>query len=386
MIPVCQVLDAALHGKSAPDLQPEEWISVYQQLSEHSVYAIPNRMLSGHISDTQLYQDYYSHITRFEQMLVLQQEVIDTLSAQEIPCVILKGLAASALYPEPALRSLGDIDVLVPAGQFARAGASLAAAEFRLQKELDDGEDARYRKHAKYTKYGISIELHIRAFRMADKKARRILYSCMDQGLAAPDALALENYQFPCLPPLQNALEYLCHLRSHILAEGTGLRQLLDWMLFAERYLDDSFYLENLRPILAKVHLDRFAKTVTCVCQDYLGLTKEITWCRDAEAEKAGEYLMKEILSSGNLGRTSPGAANESRVFQRTISEALSLLYEGGLYNFPALKKHSWTRVFAPLAQLGHMMHYLLTGQGNIMESWKMGRRKKKMLRDLGLK
>ncbi len=386
MIPVCQVLDAALHGKQAPQLSEEDWKTVYRQLSEHAVYALPNELLKGHIDDYQLQQDYYSHYVRFEQILTVQQEVIDTLTADNIPCVIMKGLAAAALYPEPALRSQGDIDVLVPAECFNKAEACLIDADFQLKVQFEGDERARYKKHAKFCRHQIDIELHIRPFRLTDKKNQKALYLYIDKGLKNPDMIVLQNYQFPSFPPLQSALEYLCHLRNHVMAKGAGLRQLLDWMLFAEQYLDDSFYLEKMHPILEKANLDTFAKTVTYICQKYLGMTEEIHWCKDVKSMRAGDLLMEEILQSGNLGRISPVGSSDARVFQRSFTESLILLYEGGLFNFPGLKKHWWTRILSPFAQLGFMVKYLFTNHSNVINSWKIGRRRKALFKELGLK
>lgn len=58
---------------------------------------------------------------------------LDALAAADVrPLLLLKGAAALAadLYPDPAIRVLGDIDLLVPAGSAATAVAALESAGF----------------------------------------------------------------------------------------------------------------------------------------------------------------------------------------------------------------------------------------------------------------
>ncbi|MDH7485529.1 MAG: nucleotidyltransferase family protein [Anaerolineae bacterium] len=63
--------------------------------------------------------------------VLLSQELSLLLSALEeagIPVVLLKGaILAKGLYPNPALRPMGDLDILVPREEMARLGALLEA-------------------------------------------------------------------------------------------------------------------------------------------------------------------------------------------------------------------------------------------------------------------
>lgn len=63
--------------------------------------------------------------------------MLSVLEAKGIPTVILKGAAAGMLYPDPGLRSYGDIDFMVSPADFKRARAALVAAGF--EGKDDDG-------------------------------------------------------------------------------------------------------------------------------------------------------------------------------------------------------------------------------------------------------
>ena len=48
-------------------------------------------------------------------------EFASLLAQEHIPYVVFKGLAAGAKYPQPELRTMGDIDFYVPPSDFDRA-------------------------------------------------------------------------------------------------------------------------------------------------------------------------------------------------------------------------------------------------------------------------
>ena len=59
------------------------------------------------------------------------------------------------------------------------------------------------------------------------------------------------------------------HINQH-LEEWLGLRQILDWALYADKALDDAWE-HTFAPDVRRLGLDRLAITVTRMCQLYLG-------------------------------------------------------------------------------------------------------------------
>lgn len=105
---------------------------------------------------------------------------------------------------------------------------------------------------------------------------------------------------FPILPWKQNGMELLWHIKQH-LYNGLGLRQLIDWMMFADHYLDDEGYNEYAED-MRKCGLLRLAIHVTRLCQLHLGLREEgISWCRKAD-ESLCEELLAFVMEQGNFG------------------------------------------------------------------------------------
>ena len=57
-----------------------------------------------------------SSAMRSHYVLQVQQEIIELLMAEKIPCAVLKGMSVACYYPHPELRMSGDIDLLVSCG------------------------------------------------------------------------------------------------------------------------------------------------------------------------------------------------------------------------------------------------------------------------------
>lgn len=75
---------------------------------------------------------YLASSARSLFLLKSRREIVDALDAAGVPALLLKGSAlVETAYPDPALREMLDLDILVPTGQLAAASASLADLGYR---------------------------------------------------------------------------------------------------------------------------------------------------------------------------------------------------------------------------------------------------------------
>lgn len=91
-------------------------------------------------------------------------EVLAQFARAQIPVVLLKGAALSlALYADPALRPMGDLDLLIRAQDKTRAGALLRANGFTPLLDLTDGFREQFGSEQCYTRHGTraaTVDLH----------------------------------------------------------------------------------------------------------------------------------------------------------------------------------------------------------------------------------
>jgi hypothetical protein len=78
-----------------------------------------------------LQRDFYAAAA---QVMVAERQLAQVLAALAtagVPTLVVKGAAMGALYPDPALRTYGDLDVLVPATQLDEAEKTLSRLGYR---------------------------------------------------------------------------------------------------------------------------------------------------------------------------------------------------------------------------------------------------------------
>jgi hypothetical protein len=118
------------------------------------------------VSDLQRERAEESHLEALTVALVLEHLLIQTIAALDqagISVRTLKGTTAAHLdYPDPSLRTFGDVDLLVPSEEFDDAAAVLVdQGNTRLRAEPRPGFDRRFSKGCTFrTPDGLEIDLH----------------------------------------------------------------------------------------------------------------------------------------------------------------------------------------------------------------------------------
>ena len=143
----------------------------------------------------------------FGHLLNVQDEMLSVLEAKGIPTVILKGAAAGMLYPDPGLRSYGDIDFMVSPADFKRARAALVAAGFE-----DKDDDGVCDHHVGLDKDGVCLELHWEPNGIPQGTPG--LKALFQEALGHTEAACVQGHSFPVSPPLWSTASFCCFMRA----------------------------------------------------------------------------------------------------------------------------------------------------------------------------
>ena len=154
---------------------------------------------------------------------------------------------------------MGDIDFIVPIDRFDDACKLMLENGYSQKK--GDKKDTR---HKSFSKGGTHYELH-RHFSYTDLDIEEYI----TDGFEQVNQGNINGIVFPMLPKLANGLVLLAHMRNH-LQSGLGLRQVIDWMMYVDKELDDLFWEQEFMRISKTVKLDKFAIAITRMCQLYL--------------------------------------------------------------------------------------------------------------------
>lgn len=286
------------------------------------------------------------------QMTTVQSRVTKLMETQGIPCAVLKGTAASAYYPDPHLRILGDVDLLFREKDVEAAAKLLEKEGARLN------ESGLYVRHMGATLDKVHFELH-RYFSNkktpSDSKLDQELVSALDRR----HPFSIDNYSFPMLPEKENGLVLLEHIHHH-LPGNLGLRQLMDFLFYADRVLTDAYWEKIFCPIAKEIGLDTLARTVVMIGKLYFGTGKELHWCENADPELCS-FLLETLFSQGNMGRKNDRitrAATTQFSRSRHLGDLLRYEQRSGLSHWKTAQKH---KVLYPAATVyGIFRHSLL--------------------------
>lgn len=345
------LIKSSLFGQQQTFKAETDWDEVMKAAKEQTVvgiavYGAPKEVKYG------WQQNLYSEAANCANILNAQDELIELFQKNGIPLVILKGSAAAVYYPAPYLRSMGDIDFIVPRDRFEYAREVLKKNGYRLCREES--------RHISFKKDSLYFELH-HHFSYDKLDIERYI----DKGLEQRETVSINNHSFPVLPRLGNGIVLLAHIWEH-LQSGLGLRQVIDWMMYVDKELDDKFWDEEFKAVCDELGLTKLAVTTTKLCQIYLGLDNmNITWCSEADVTLCKD-LLENLLLSGNFGyKHGTGHSFETVTTAMRRDGLFHYLQYAGELNWEVYRKHKWVKPFAWLYQIGrYLKQILMTKRG----------------------
>ena len=361
-----------------------EWEEVYLFFREHSMTAFLSNIIKYIPEDnmgikTAWKEDVYTNIYSYARLLKRQKHILDSLLTHKIPTVVVKGTSAAKYYPNPQLRTMGDIDLLVKPECYNNAIQCLMDIGC---EETTGVADIRSGRHRSFSYKDTSIDLHC----VYSSKVNRDKASTIDNLVfnAIPDNGTV-------LPDDINGIALLTHIGHHM-EEGLGLRQIIDWFMFVRACLDDEMWFFSFQEKARSTGLEALAITVTRMCQIHLGLTTEnITWCRDADETVCNE-LMQYVLDCGNFGRSREMLQSSAVEKLPSIKHPIQLfkyIQSHGEKNWKALKKHPWLKPFAWIYQSCRYIKLAIQNKvtpNKLKAIYDEGNKRNEMFAALGLK
>lgn len=219
-----------------------------------------------------------------------------------IPYTIIKGAASAAYYPDPFVRSMGDVDFLINRSDYEKADALLTEKGFRRS-------DRGHFYHIVYEYNDCRYEMHFEPAGIPDGRVGAVVQGYLADILdcAREQETVFGEITVPSV--FHHGLIMLLHMSHHMTTEGIGLRHLCDWAVFVKGFTDEEFcsvFEEKLR----QIGLWDFTKLITRICILTLGCPEK-SWAgeRDIELE---EGIVRDMFKGGNFGQKSGARTHES--------------------------------------------------------------------------
>lgn len=212
---------------------------------------------------------------------------------------ILKGQGNAMMYPNPNLRSPGDIDVWVDAGQAQLS--DYVRTRFPEQKETF--------KHIKFPLFkDTPVDMHYTPLKFywprIDRRLQQWLQENKERQMNHHVRLADTDADVAIPTPDFNAVYQMGHIMIHVELHGIGLRQFIDYfyVLMALKEVD-AHRKEEIVSTWKRLGMFRMARAVMWVEHHVLGLPEDCMLT--APDEKLGKLLLADIMEGGNFGHYS---------------------------------------------------------------------------------
>lgn len=227
-----------------------------------------------------------------------RQEVVkmfDSLKAEGLDPILLKGLAIAELYPNPLHRHVGDIDLFVPLDRQHQFIKCFEKDGAKKDTEFDA-------KHTLLKHNGFSWELHFRSTYFFHPRSEH-RFRILEAEDTSADMLChetIDERSVTVFPPMLNMVYLTAHIQHHLVLEYVTLRQVIDWTLILhhERTALGIGEVALVRQ-LERLGLYKLYRAIGYISTTYLGLAANsyagLSKLSKSDARR-GEYLMKIIM------------------------------------------------------------------------------------------
>ena len=212
-------------------------------------------------------------------------EIKKAMQSNDISFFVVKGPEIASVYPFPALRTMGDIDIVL--SEKARDKASTILLDMGYTMKKGAFEWLFYRQE-------ICIELHNKLNYVNYPDYRTTFFqSCWDYCKKTDDGFTILN-------PCYHFVFLIEHLRRHFSTHGVGFRQFIDVALFSTIIKDSDW--KWIKDSLAKLGILEFAKNVFYVCRLWWGIIPPNELYKEMNTEAFVEESTELIFKNGVFG------------------------------------------------------------------------------------
>lgn len=233
-----------------------------------------------------------------------------------IPCTILKGFASALYYPDPLMRSMGDVDFMIDTDNFEKATETLKNNNYVAAEKGNDVHDIFLGKSCR-------CEMHFQPSGIPEGKAGVKIRKYLSGVIEKSETVRTELGEITVPSTFHHGLIILLHMCHHLTGDGLGLRHLCDWAVYLNTIGEDKF-LELFEKVLKDIGLWDFAKIMTFISCKYLGLP-DMKWAKNAD-KKLADYILIDIIIGGNFGQKNVDRAHESLLISNKNENEVSML------------------------------------------------------------
>ena len=313
-----------------------DWKKIYKLAHNHQVGGIVYRQCKSFLPDdinACFFEQYavalYSYANYSNEINILK----DTFLEQNVEMFTVKGLDIAQYYPFPALRTMGDIDIVVHTDKRTKADEILHQLQYTAHSRREDIEWM-------YRKQGMIIELHDHLV------YKQVINKNEIEGFFNNCWIYVERGK---MDASFHFLYLFAHLRKHLMNSGIGFRQFMDIAIMSKN--ETALNWEWIEKKLIELNLKDFSSMCFGFIQKWFDITIPIAVKKEIEDEFYKD-VTNQILDNGvfgfdNLENTTNAAVNAAR---KNKVSCIGMLKSALWYVFPSYQALSDMKYYPYLA------------------------------------
>lgn len=253
-----------------------EWSDIYGLAEAQGlvgiVFSAIEKLPKSALPEMDLLMDWLGQTEYMKTNYEVYQHTIAKLAevynAQYLRMMVLKGYGCSLVYPVPALRPCGDIDIYLYTKEKGRDGVYTQFADDLIHTRFAVDVDKELRHHTQFEFEGFTVENHNTILEIHTHKSSRVLNEMLE-GLVKDCTPVKVCGQEIWLPSVKfNSIHLLRHMANDFATYKTSMRHVLDWATFVNANDVDWAFVQK---VAKESNMHKFLDAINSICVGYLG-------------------------------------------------------------------------------------------------------------------
>lgn len=269
----------------------------------------------------------FSSLYAHEKLVYELESICEVFEKEKIPYIKLKGSRIKAFYPEPWMRTSGDLDILVKEEDISRA-IKVLVSRLKYYKKTENFHDI-----SLYSQSGVLLELHFNI--QEDINNLNIVlnkvWEYSSKNIDSYEYLQTEEFFI---------FHQIAHMAYHFINGGCGIRPFIDVYLLQRKMEYDE---DKVRKLCKEASIETFYDAVLQLIDVWFGDTQHNTLTKMLE-----EFIMNGGTFGDQINKLSLKENNIKKEYQY-LWKRLFVSYDILKISYPVLEKHRYLMPFCQI-------------------------------------
>lgn len=282
-----QVLADHINGRPSSPPEQVDWVKLLEYANMHQVEGIFFYQCKAFLPPEvggRMQQLYAASMFYYANRVALVKKVERAYTEAGIPFFMVKGLDVAALYPKPALRTMGDTDIVIHPEDQKAADSCMTQCGITFTNQTKTVYE--------YSKNNIEFEVHLDLLNEGMEQEWPGDY----EQIMWERTSAIEGTTKRMLDWSYHYIYLIIHIQKHMLFGGIGFRQFMDLAIVQKNcQLDEEWIMTKLK----ELNLLEFTKSCMSMCSRWFDLNLPMS---EPVAESFYTSATEKIFENGVFG------------------------------------------------------------------------------------